>query len=476
MKKFLLIFTVLLFVFAFNATMTKAAALTGVVYGPSGSTVRSYVPASSILGMFTTTDAIIAGSTILFNIPNNSALDAPTASDFTIQELGAGSAATAPSVLAYDGDLHTITFTVAAASLSSDTAGVGTFVIKTSSTASGTEIRNPQNAASNHAFAVTTSVSGGVTTISDVTFVVAAASKLAFTTQPTNTAVAGVAIATQPIVTVQDAYGNTITTDSASVVTLASFSNDACTTAKAGALGTLTKTAVSGIADFATQDVRSTLIGATYFKATTPSLTSACSAIVTITPAAASGLTFSVQPATTAYTYVNFSTQPTVVATDAFGNTTLDAAAEVTLLVNADNTPDNCAHATSTSFLGDNSKDTGATFTDLRYNTISSAGIYLCAAADVGGAKYGYSNEIIVYPNAGTSVITHSNTTATTTTTTPTTTVTTAPATTVTTIASMPVASKAISAMTLVEKNSYIMELQTFLIQLLTQLLTLMRK
>ena len=44
----------------------------------------------------------------------------------------------------------------------------------------------------------------------------AGASKLAFTQSPSNT-VAGVAFATQPQVTVQDQYGNTVTTDTSNV-------------------------------------------------------------------------------------------------------------------------------------------------------------------------------------------------------------------------------------------------------------------
>ena len=47
----------------------------------------------------------------------------------------------------------------------------------------------------------------------------AAASQLVVTTQPSTTATAGVAFATQPVVTEEDAFGNVITTDSTSTVT-----------------------------------------------------------------------------------------------------------------------------------------------------------------------------------------------------------------------------------------------------------------
>ena len=57
--------------------------------------------------------------------------------------------------------------------------------------------------------------SGHVASLS-VTVTRAGASKLAFTQSPSNT-VAGVAFATQPQVTVQDQYGNTVTTDTSNV-------------------------------------------------------------------------------------------------------------------------------------------------------------------------------------------------------------------------------------------------------------------
>ena len=79
-----------------------------------------------------------------------------------------------------------------------------------------------------------------------------------------------------------------------------------------------------------------------------------------------------------------------------------------------------------------------------------------------------------VYANTGQTVTT-SGTTTTPTTTAPsqTTTTTTTPAPAVT---SMPQPAKPIAEMNQTEKNSYVMELQTFLIQLLTQLLNLMKK
>jgi hypothetical protein len=70
---------------------------------------------------------------------------------------------------------------------------------------------------------------------------------ISFTTQPSASSAAGVAFAQQPVVTIKDAAGNTITTgtDATATVTVSLYTG-------AGALsGTLTKAAVAGVASFA---------------------------------------------------------------------------------------------------------------------------------------------------------------------------------------------------------------------------------
>ena len=68
-----------------------------------------------------------------------------------------------------------------------------------------------------------TTNAGGVSTATSSNVVVspAAASQLVITQQPSATATAGVAFATQPVVTEEDAFGNVITTDSTHTVTAA---------------------------------------------------------------------------------------------------------------------------------------------------------------------------------------------------------------------------------------------------------------
>ncbi|MDD4784606.1 MAG: hypothetical protein PHY32_03610 [Candidatus Pacebacteria bacterium] len=469
MKKFISILTVLLFVFGFSTNFASAAALVGIVYGPSGSVVGTYVPASSILAMFTTTTAVTAGSTITLTFPNNTALH-PTdtiESDFTIQESGTASVATAPSDIVIDGNARTIVFTIAAASLSTDTPGVGTFVFKTSSTLGGTEIHNPAIATTSGTFSVQTSVGDGPTSISDVTFIPDAASKVVFYGQPTNTPEAGVAIATQPVVQIQDANGNVITTDNASEIALASFSDDTCTTAKAGLGGTRTMTVVAGEADYVGKGVLSTLAGATYLKATSGSLTSDCSDIVTITPGAKNKLTLTAEP-TVGYTYSNFSIQPVVEIQDTYGNKTADTD-NVVIAAYSDAT---CDTAIATDFTGTKTVAAvagAATFSGIRYDTVTAGGLYLGATS--GGLTKDCSSLFRIYANGSNQIITSSGTAATTTTTAPVVTTTTTSA----AVTSVPTTLKPVSQMTQTEKNDYVMSLQQFLINLLVQLLNLIK-
>lgn len=110
------------------------------------------------------------------------------------------------------------------------------------------------------------------TQVDSATFSVGAgASKLGFTTQPTN-GVAGTALPSQPVVAVQDAAGATVTSDSATVVTLALTGSGTLT-----CTGGLSKTATSGVATFAGCTVSAAGTGNTLVATSVPALTAATS-------------------------------------------------------------------------------------------------------------------------------------------------------------------------------------------------------
>ena len=104
--------------------------------------------------------------------------------------------------------------------------------------------------------------------------------------------VSGALLATQPVVAVQDAQGNTVTTDNTTTVTVAIFSG-----AGGNLGGTLTKTAVNGVATF-TNVTLSGIVGTNYVLqfASNPALTAVNSNNVTVTAGPATKLGILTQP------------------------------------------------------------------------------------------------------------------------------------------------------------------------------------
>jgi len=136
--------------------------------------------------------------------------------------------------------------------------------------------------------------------------------KLAIQTQPSSNATAGVALAIQPSVRVEDAGGNLVATDNGRVITVARGTGT-------GMLqGTLTATTVNGIATFAnlSHNVAETIT----LNFTAAGLTNAISGNVVVGAAAADRLAFSTQPGGASRVGAALATQPVVRSQDAFGN------------------------------------------------------------------------------------------------------------------------------------------------------------
>ena len=146
--------------------------------------------------------------------------------------------------------------------------------------------------------------------------------KLGFSTQPTNGS-AGTVLASQPIVAVQDSAGATVTTDNATVVTIALTGSGTLT-----CTGGLTKTAVSGLATFAGCAISAAGTGDLLVATSVPVLTSASSAAFNITAQA---------PTTSAQLVVAAPSAGTNVARSrlrfSVGSGTLATPATVTLIV-----------------------------------------------------------------------------------------------------------------------------------------------
>ncbi len=165
---------------------------------------------------------------------------------------------------------------------------------------------------------------GSLTAATSNSFTVsaAAASKLAYGTQPSNVT-AGVADSPSIVVDVEDQFGN-IVTGNTSNVTLAVASGPGSAT------GTLTVAASNGVATFSS--VIFDTAGSYTLSATDGSLTSATSNSFTVTAAAASKLVYATQPSNVT---AGVADAPSIVVDveDQFGNIVTSNGSNVTLAV-----------------------------------------------------------------------------------------------------------------------------------------------
>jgi hypothetical protein len=159
-----------------------------------------------------------------------------------------------------------------------------------------------------------------------------AASQLVFSTEPAGAA-GGTAFATQPIVTIEDAAGNTVTT-ATSTVTL-SITAGTPTAGGPGALsGCAPTAAINGVATFTGCSINTTGTGYE-LHAVDGALTTANSAAFNVTVGTANHLAFTTSPAG-ATGGTAFTTQPVVTVEDAGDNTvTGDSTSTATLSITA---------------------------------------------------------------------------------------------------------------------------------------------
>jgi len=162
-------------------------------------------------------------------------------------------------------------------------------------------------------YTVSASARGDAGTSVDLTNTLGPSNQLVIHTQPTATATAGKAFATQPVIYEEDQYGNLETGDNSTQVT-------ASLEIGSGPLrGTLTVTVSGGIATFTnlTDDTAGTN---SLLFTSVPALTSAMSGNIAISPAQASQLVIHTEPSATATAGKAFATQPVIDEEDQYGN------------------------------------------------------------------------------------------------------------------------------------------------------------
>jgi hypothetical protein len=154
-----------------------------------------------------------------------------------------------------------------------------------------------------------------------------AATKLFFFAQPSRGTPGG-AFATQPVVEIQDALGNRVTSDSTTDVTLALTTG----TGSLSCTGGLTKEAVSGLATFTGCSITTVGVNKVITATSAPALTAAVSNVFDV----ADRLVFTTQPSSSTSAGVAFASQPVVAVRAGASDTAIhDQATVVTLSIKA---------------------------------------------------------------------------------------------------------------------------------------------
>jgi hypothetical protein len=181
------------------------------------------------------------------------------------------------------------------------------------------------------------------------------ATKLVITTQPSVTAVNGIALVTQPVVSVEDASGNVVKGD-ASTVTAALVGGNVGST-----ISSNTKVAASGVATFAGLAINAAP-GSYNIIFTDGALSSATTVAQTaVSVGAAAKLTIFTQPSATVAAGAALAVQPVVYVTDSGGNVISSNTSTVT--ANLTSGSGTVTHNTATAVAG------VATFVGLTLNT-----------------------------------------------------------------------------------------------------------
>jgi hypothetical protein len=213
----------------------------------------------------------------------------------------------------------------------------------------------------------------------------AAASKLAFSQQPSTTT-AGQAIAPAVTVQVQDQFGNVVTTDTSNV-SIAISSGGVLSGAS-----TTTVAAVAGVATF--NNLVPTKTGTFTLSASDGALTGTTSNNFTVNPAAASKLAFNQQPSSTTAGQA-IVPAVTVQVLDQFGNVVATDTSNVSIAISSGGVLSGASTATVAAVAG------VATFSNL---VPTKAGTFTLSASD-GTLTGATSNNFTVNPGAATTLI-----------------------------------------------------------------------
>jgi hypothetical protein len=251
---------------------------------------------------------------------------------FTTQPVGGANGvnfATEPVVTIEDTNSNVVTTSSAAVTLAIATQpGSGAALTCTTNTVTPINgvatFAGCQIAGKTGSYTLSATISGPITVNSNsLTITVGAASKLVFTTQPVGGVKEATNFATEPVVTVEDSGGNTVTTDTGTVaLSIGSYSAANGGTTQ-GTLGCSNNTvnAVAGVATFTNCQITGTAGAGTYsLNAARSGLSTGSSNNVSIVGGTASKLVFSTEPVGGVNEGTNLATQPVVSVEDTNSN------------------------------------------------------------------------------------------------------------------------------------------------------------
>ena len=320
-------------------TSTVTAAL---VSGPVGSSISNSTKAA-VLGVATFTGLAINAVPGNYNIifadgaltSATTTLQTAVAAKLTIvTEPSATAAAGAPlaiqpvvdvsdsggSVITSNTTTVTATLTSGSGTVTHGTAtavaGVATFVGLTLNTPAANYTLTFTDGAYTSAVSTTITVGAG------------AAAQLAITVEPSATVASGVALATQPVVKIEDAGGNTIIGNTSTVT--ATVTSAAGTTTN----NTATVSATTGLATFTGLTINE-LVGPYTLTFSDGALTSAISTTITVSAGVATHLVITTQPSATVASGAPLAQQPVAKVEDAAGNVVTSDASTVSVKITA---------------------------------------------------------------------------------------------------------------------------------------------
>jgi type II secretory pathway pseudopilin PulG len=346
---------------------------------------------------------------------------------FTTQPVGGANGvnfATQPVVTTEDANSNVVTTSSAAVTLAIATQpGTGAALTCTTNPLTPTNgvatFAGCQIAGKTGSYTLSATISGPITVnSSSLSITVGAASKLVFTTQPVGGVKEGTNFGTEPVVTVEDSGGNTVTTDTGTVaLSIGSYgaANGGSTQGTLGCTNT-TVSAVAGVATFASCQITGTAGAGTYsLNAARSGLSTGSSNNVSIVGGTATKLVFSTEPVGGVNEGTNFATQPVVSVEDANSNVVTTDTGTVALSIgvysagNGGTTKGTlgCTNTTVSAVAG------VATFANCQITGTAGAGTYSFNAARSGLTTGSSSNLSITVGPASTVAITPSPTSAT---------------------------------------------------------------